>query len=100
MKVSELTAEYVASWLGYVAEGEALTDSDRQEITLALSAAVNHAVSYTGHIAEELDSYEDVTIAVIGLCNDFLVSNRPEAAGFCINRMSEGILAMHSKNLL
>lgn len=100
MKVSELTAEFAASWLGYAAEGETLADSDRQEITLALFAAVNHAVNYTGHTVEELDAYEDVTIAVLGLCNDFLVSNRPETAEFRINRMSEGILAMHSKNLL
>lgn len=100
MKVSELTPAYVGGWLGYVAEGEQLTSGQTAELTAALAAAKHFAVGYTGLTEEELDGYEDLTIAVIGLCNDYLVSNRPEAAAFSVNKMSEGLLAMHCRNFL
>lgn len=100
MKVSELTPAYVGSWLGYAAEDEELSEGQTNELTVALTAAKAFAVGFTGLTEEELDGYEDLTIAVIGLCNDYLVSNRPEAASFCVNRMSEGLLAMHCRNFL
>ena len=100
MKVSELTAEYAGSYLGYSAEESSLSEKDLQELTAALNAAVSHAKSYTGLSDEMLDEYEDITIAVLGLCNDYLVNNRPESADSFMNKMSEGILSMHSRNLL
>lgn len=100
MKVSELTPAYVGSWLGYAAEGEQLSDGQTAELTTALAAAKAFAVGFTGLSEIELDEYEDLTIAVIGLCNDYLVSNRPEAAAFRVNKMSEGLLAMHCRNFL
>lgn len=100
MKVSDLTPAYLGGWLGYIPEGEELTSSQTAELSAALAAATAFAVGYTGLSEEELDGYEDLTIAVIGLCNDYLVSNRPEAAAFSINKMSEGLLAMHCKNFL
>ena len=100
MKVSELTPAYVGGWLGYTAEGEALSNSETLELTAALTAAKAFAVGYTGLDEAKLDDYEDLTIAVIGLCNDYLVSNQPEAAAFSVNKMSEGLLAMHCKNFL
>ena len=86
MKVSELTPAYVGAWLGYVAEGEQLTTGQTEELTVALAAAKAYACGFTGLAEEEMDSYEDLTIAVIGLCNDYLVSNRPEAPAFSVNR--------------
>ena len=100
MKVSELTPAYVGGWLGYVAEGEQLTVGQTGELTAALAAAKAFAVGFTGLDEAELDDYEDLTIAVIGLCNDYLVSNRPEAAPFSVNKMSEGLLSMHCRNFL
>lgn len=100
MKVSDLTPAYVGGWLGYIPEGEDLTSCQTAELSAALAAATAFAVGYTGLSKEELDDYEDLTIAVIGLCNDYLVSNRPEAAAFSVNKMSEGLLAMHCKNFL
>lgn len=100
MKVSELTPAYVGGWLGYVAEGEQLTVGQTAELIAALAAAKAYAVGFTGLEEAELDGYEDLTIAVIGLCNDYLVSNRPEAAAFSVNRMSEGLLSMHCRNFL
>ena len=100
MRVSELTPAYIGAWLGYIADGEQLTGGQTAELTAALAAAKAFAVSYTGLAEEELDNYEDLTIAVIGLCNDYLVSNRPEAATFRVNKMSEGLLSMHCRNFL
>lgn len=100
MKVSDLTPAYVGGWLGYVAEGEQLTVGQTAELIAALAAAKAYAVGFTGLEEAELDGYEDLTIAVIGLCNDYLVSNRPEAAAFSVNRMSEGLLSMHCRNFL
>lgn len=100
MKVSELTAAYVGSWLGYIAAGASPGASEEAEITAALTAAKAQAAGFTGMTEEELDGYEDITIAVLGLCNDYLVNNRPEGATTAMNRMSEAILGMHSVNLL
>lgn len=100
MKVSELDAQFAARWLGYCAEGETLSEEDCAEIKTALAAAVSRAVGYTGLSERELDEYEDITIAVLGLCNDALTGNRPEGAETSMNRMSEGILAMHCRNFL
>lgn len=100
MKVSELTPAYVGGWLGYAAEDELLTAGQTAELTAALAAAKAFALGFTGLTEEELDDYEDLTIAVIGLCNDYLVSNRPEAAPFSVNKMSEGLLSMHCRNFL
>lgn len=100
MTVSELTPEYVASWLAYASEGEELSADVTQELTLALAAAKAKAAGYTGLTYAEMDEHEDITIAVLGLCNEYLVNNRPESAEQIMNRMSEGILAMHCKNFL
>ena len=90
----------VGEWLGYVSGDDELNEGDCRELTAALAAAKAKARSFTGLTDEQLDEHEDITIAVLGLCNDFLVNNRPESAEEGINRMSRDILAMHSVNLL
>lgn len=100
MKVSELTAAYVGTWLGYIVDGGTLSAAEETELTVALTAAKARAVGYTGLTEEELDEHEDITIAILGLCNDALVGNRPEGAERDMNRMSESILALHCRNFL
>lgn len=100
MKVSQLTAAYIAQWLGIAVPGDQPSVSDVLHINMALAAAIQQATGYTGLSANELDDYEDITLAILGLCNDMLTNNRPEAATSVMNKMSEGILAMHCKNLL
>ena len=100
MRISELTAGYVASWTGLCAPGEEPDEAGAAEIMTALASAKSQAVGYTGVSIEELDEFEDVTIAILGLCNDALTGNRPEAAEGAMNKMSEGILAMHCRNFL
>ena len=64
MTVSELTPAYIASWLGYASEGEEVDADTIREISLALSGAKAKATGYTGLTLDELDEYEDITIAV------------------------------------
>ena len=108
MTVSEITTNVLKDWLG-------VSDGDETALNACLTAAKSRAVGYTGlTLAEldehedgytgltlaELDEHEDITIAVIGMVNDFYTNNRPDTAQIAINPMSRNILNMYSKNLL
>lgn len=97
MKVSDLTPEYVGNWLGY---GSELSDDDIRELSAAIPAAVSRAAAFTGLTVEQMDQHPDITIAVLGICNDTLTGNRPEWTETPMNRMSASILAMYSVNYL
>lgn len=77
-----------------------IPEDDRNTLFTCLNAAKNYVMSYTGLTLEELDKHEDITIAFIGVVNDFYTNNRPDTAQIAINPMSRNILNMHSKNLL
>lgn len=93
MTVSEITLDTLKDWLG-------ISDGDENTLTACLTAAKSRAVSYTGLTLDELDEHEDITIAVIGIVNDFYINNRPDTAQIALNRMSKAILNMYSINLL
>ena len=92
MKISELTPGIIAEYVHIEAD----------DILLApcKEAAINYAVSYTGHTAEELDEFEDVTIAVLLKISDFY-DQRTEHTDKPINNPAvETILSLYSCNLL
>ena len=93
MTVSEITINVLKDWLG-------VSDGDETALNACLTAAKSRAVGYTGLTLAELDEHEDITIAVIGMVNDFYTNNRPDTAQIAINPMSRNILNMYSKNLL
>lgn len=93
MKVSEITVDTLKEWLG-------VSDGEDSALSIVLSSAVKTAVSYSGLTETELDDHEDITIAVLGICNDFYNANRPEWDKNGINHMSESLLKMHAKNYL
>ncbi len=93
MTVSEITINVLKDWLG-------VSDGDETALNACLTAAKSRAVGYTGLTLAELDEHEDITIAVIGMVNDFYTNNRPDIAQIAINPMSKNILNMYSKNLL
>ena len=93
MTVSEITVNTLKDWLG-------ISDGDETALNACLAAAKSRAVGYTGLTLAELDEHEDITIAVIGMVNDFYINNRPDTAQIAINPMSRNILNMYSKNLL
>ena len=93
MKVSEITTDTLKEWLG-------ISDGEEETLAVILLSAVSAAQGFTGLTLEELDEYEEITIAVLGICNDYYNGNRPQASNTNMNKMSESILAMHSKNHL
>ncbi len=93
MTVSEITINVVKDWLG-------VSDGDETALNACMTAAKSRAMGYTGLTLAELDEHEDITIAVLGLCNDFYTNNRPDTAQISMNKMSKSLLDMHSKNLL
>lgn len=100
MKISELTPQIVGSWIGVCGSDEVLDEDTLQELQMILAAAKARASSFTGQNAEALDDHEELTIAVLGICNDYYTANRPEWADRQINKMSEGLLGAYSNNLL
>ncbi len=93
MTVSEITVNTLKDWLG-------ISDGDETALTACLAAAKSRAVGYTGLTLAQLDEHEDITIAVLGLVSDFYTNNRPDTAQIFMNKMSQSLLDMHSKNLL
>ena len=93
MKVSEITISTVKEFLG-------ISDGEENSLAVVLSSAIVTAKNYTGLTTDEMDEYEDITIAVVGICNDYYNGNRPEKDGTGMNEMSKNILAMYSKNYL
>lgn len=95
MKISELTADEV---LGFIkVEKDEQADKD---MALIMPAAKAHISSYTKLSAEKLDSYEDITIAYIALCQH-MYDNRTFALDSKeANRVVESILGLHDHNLV
>lgn len=100
MRVSELTPLFVARWIGIVPAGVTLDEAQTEQLSLVLEAAKAQASSFCGLSAEEMDEHSDITLAVLGICNDLWTSNRPEQAAVDMNESSKGILSAHSRNLL
>lgn len=72
MKLSELTVGVCAKYIGVDmsdVEGLSLIES------VFLPAAKSRAEAYTGQTLEQLEPYEEVTVAVLALCS-FLYDNR------------------------
>lgn len=92
MKISELTPEIIAEYV-HIEPDDVLLEP-------LLEASISFAEKFTGHTAEELDEYEDVTIAILLKISDFY-DQRTEHTDKPINNPAvETILSMHSTNLL
>ncbi len=94
MKISQITTTTVANYLRL----DDATDTLLQPI---LDASKQHVLTLTGLTAEEADDYEDLTPAVLILCQDFydnrnyLHDRKAEA-----NQAVDAIIASHRVNLL
>lgn len=96
-KVSEITAQDVADYLR-IAE---LTEDDENFITSIISVAVDYILKYTGiEDAETLDTYNDMVIVVLVLCQDMYDNRAMYVDNSNLNRVVENILGLHQRNLL
>lgn len=92
MKVSEITPEYVAEYL------RADYEAEKQLFSDILAASKAYIKSYTG--AEDLDIYEDLSIAALIVCGDMYDNRQLTLQYEKVNPAVEQILALHSYNLL
>ena len=65
-----------------------------------LAAATAYARGQTGLSDEELDDYEDITVAVLVLCADMYENRVTTVDSANPNRTVEAILGMHRRNLV
>lgn len=101
MKVSEITLVDVVAFLRGEAE-DFSGEAEKRQLEMMLTAAKKYVKSYTALSDEELAENEDITIAVLILCQDFydnrsrnLMNN--ESA---VNKTLEALLGFHDHNLL
>ena len=93
MKVSEITLEILKEYCGVCG------NEDNTVLENCLVSAKKQAAGYTGLTDEELDEYEDITIAVLTMaCDNYIF--RFNQNGIGLNKSAEFILSMHSRNLM
>ena len=93
MKLSALTPVEVLAFLR-------LEEDDDLPADMLLTAAKSYVKGYTGLTDEELDQYEDITVAVLVICADLYENRLLTVESGNVNRVIDAILSMHSKNLL
>ena len=103
MKVSEITAENIASYIRLTE----IDESTKKELELYLNIAKKYIENYTGipeksedEKVETLDSYSDFVIVVYILCQDMYDNRSMYINGKNINNTIKTILDMHTRNNL
>lgn len=94
--VSQITAQDVAEYLRLTDP----TQSDLDTLGTLLTVAKIYVGEYTGRSLMELDSYRDIIICVLILCQDMWDNRTLYVDTTNANRVVESILDMHSVNLL
>lgn len=94
MKISEVTITELKNYL-HVYHTE-----DDNLITAILIAAKSFVSNYTGLTAENLDVYEDLTMAVFILGAELYDNRVYTVDNTSVNPAIQAILSMHSVNLL
>ena len=94
MKISEVTITDLKEY--------ANIDHDYDDSILSniLSASKAYIKSYTGLNEEQIDSKEDLTIALMILCNEMYENRIYSVENDKVNKIVNSILDMHSINLL
>lgn len=100
MKVSELTSNILAGYLRI--DDDCLDDLTLQFLETAIVSAKGYIKSYTGLTDEEMDKYQDLTIACMALVQDFYDTRSVliPANKSARNKTVDTILGMHARNLL
>ena len=98
MVVSELTIDDVISQARI--SPEELDEAEQRFVEGALSAAIAYVKGYTGLPDDEVDSYPELSIAVLALAADMYDNRTMSAYNGNVNRVVDTILGMHSRNLL
>ena len=95
-KVSDITYEDVAEY----AHIQELDQSDINTLNTLILVAKDFIQNYTGRSAEDLDTYADLIIVVLVLCQDMWDNRAYYVDKSNLNQVVDSILHMHSINLL
>lgn len=96
MRVREITAAIIADYLRIPDPDE----NDLKELETYKSAALAFVKGYTGLTSVQLNEFEDISIAVLVLCQDMYDNRSYYVDKTNINKVVSTILDMHSRNLL
>lgn len=96
-KLSEIAVSDVAE---YIRLDDDTATAENNTLTMLLSAAKQFIVDYTGRTLDELDTFEDVPIVALVLCQDMYDNRALYVDKSNINKVVENILGMHQVNLL
>lgn len=96
MKVSELTLEDITIHCG-ISECD---ESEKRLLNACKQAAIAYVKGHTGLSAEDIDSYEDITIAVECLINEMYNQREMTVTKSTLNPTITAILGMHSRNFV
>lgn len=94
MKISEVT---ITDLKEYANVDHSLDDNLFHNILLAVKSYIKN---YTGLTIEEMDNKEDLTIALMILCNEMYDNRAYTVENDKTNKVVNSILDMHSVNLL
>ena len=94
MKISDVTLMDMREYL------RAETETDDTFLTAVMTAARKMILNYTGLSEDELDNYEDLTIAYQIICSDMYDVRTFTVASDKLNPTVKNILNMHSMNLV
>ncbi len=98
MKVSEITLKDICRQIR--TEESYLPEDDRKHLAILQKAAVEYVKSYTGLDDMEIDTHEDITIAVLVLISDMYDNRQMYVDKNNVNRVVDTILGMYCVNLL
>lgn len=95
-KVSQITAADVAEYLRLPDP----TNGDLQTLTNLIAVSKAFIENYTGRTEAELDDFQDFVIVVFVLVEDMWDTRSLYVDKTNLNKVVEGILGLHSVNLL
>lgn len=103
MKVSQITIDDICRQIRQ--DKEYLTPDDEALIPVLQKAALEYVKAYTSLNEEQIDTHEDITIAVLVLISDLydnrqMYVNNGSKGYMNSNRVVETILNMHCMNFL
>lgn len=99
MIISDVTQEYLAEYLK-LGELSELSSEEAMFLSACETAAKSYIIAYTSIPDEELDNYEDITIAYLVLIADMYDNRSAYVDKSNPNRTVETILDFHRLNLL
>ena len=95
-KVSEITYSDVANYLRL----SEVSQQDQNTLTNLINISKEYIQSYTGLTSNALDNFQDFVIVVLVLCQDMWDNRTLYVDNSNLNNVVQGILDMHSINLL